>query len=394
MKQYYNCHTHIFNYDCIPNDFLNHQVGIEFLGRLADKLIRQDWFASTLSGVLGLFGDTPAGRLAEFVKMGKLSTQEDVLDKLIEFYPNDYKFILLTMDFDYIGAKPPLINIHTQASLVQDIKRKYKYQNRIFPFLGLDPRSHSSGAEMLDFVKRYLEVNDGSQFAGLKIYPCHGFYPFDLKFIETYDYAQKNEIPIMYHCYKDGGSFYAGNHLEPRTFGRNSMGNSPECLDFFDKLNLDRRFFNQRMQKKTNVFQNPVCYYDVLERFPKLKICLAHFGGMNEINNNSKEDIYTKSWHLIIRDLMDRYSNVFTDVSYIFAETKDDKNGILKNALLDNSINNRIMFGSDFYMVSRKGEEDEKVNEFLNYIDNPSLWDKLASENVERFLFRKQEILT
>ncbi|MCU0327046.1 MAG: hypothetical protein MUF45_17725, partial [Spirosomaceae bacterium] len=256
--KYYNCHAHIFNYDCIPPDFLRNRIKPAFITPVVDSLLRKEWFASSMSWVLGLFGSkSQAGRLAEFVKIGKLAFQEDIFRKLQSEYESNYSFVLLTMDFDFMGAGLPNDDFLTQLAHVQNLKRKYR--DLVRPFLGLDPRRFTNTDEMLAFTKHYIE-DPNAPFAGLKLYPPHGFYPFHPVFDKTFAFAAQNQIPVLAHCYRGGGSYYAQDSLPPQTFGRVSLGDSDECKTFFTELNQQSDFFRKPMRQQTDVFQHPVCY--------------------------------------------------------------------------------------------------------------------------------------
>lgn len=391
--KYYNCHAHIFNYDCIPPDFLRNRIKPAFITPVVDSLLRKEWFASSMSWVLGLFGSkSQAGRLAEFVKIGKLAFQEDIFRKLQSEYESNYSFVLLTMDFDFMGAGLPNDDFLTQLAHVQNLKRKYR--DLVRPFLGLDPRRFTNTDEMLAFTKHYIE-DPNAPFAGLKLYPPHGFYPFHPVFDKTFAFAAQNQIPVLAHCYRGGGSYYAQDSLPPQTFGRVSLGDSDECKTFFTELNQQSDFFRKPMRQQTDVFQHPVCYYDILRKYPQLKLCLAHFGGIDEIKREGKEDtasIFERSWFSIIKDLMLEFPNVYADVSYIFGEI-DKKDTIVRDTLFDPKLQDKIMFGSDYYMVVREGDENEMRQKFVDYLGNPTIWDKIAGQNVEAFLNPKPSIV-
>jgi predicted TIM-barrel fold metal-dependent hydrolase len=247
---------------------------------------------------------------------------------------------------------------------------------------------------MLAFTKHYIE-DPNAPFAGLKLYPPHGFYPFHPVFDKTFAFAAQNQIPVLAHCYRGGGSYYAQDSLPPQTFGRVSLGDSDECKTFFTELNQQSDFFRKPMRQQTDVFQHPVCYYDILRKYPQLKLCLAHFGGIDEIKREGKEDtasIFERSWFSIIKDLMLEFPNVYADVSYIFGEI-DKKDTIVRDTLFDPKLQDKIMFGSDYYMVVREGDENEMRQKFVDYLGNPTIWDKIAGQNVEAFLNPKPSIV-
>ena len=67
-------------------------------------------------------------------------------------------------------------------------------------------------------------------------------------------------------------------------------------------------------------FVHPEAWREVLKKFPKLYLCLAHFGGGDtQWQINPDEDIDKNTWIKTIIDYMLTYENFYTDVSYVFS---------------------------------------------------------------------------
>ena len=73
----------------------------------------------------------------------------------------------------------------------------------------------------------------------------------------------------------------------------------------------------------------------MLDKYPKLKVCLAHLGGANEVRrsdpNADQNDLqladeyppYLKdNWSDQVVELMKQYENVYSDISYTLSDTK------------------------------------------------------------------------
>jgi hypothetical protein len=140
--------------------------------------------------------------------------------------------------------------------------------------------------------------------------------------------------------------------------------------------------------------------------FRNLKMCMGHFGGNEEWNKyltdpwlpaynaanggslnignawfdetgkNGKILCKAYSWFSIICDMMSKFPNMYADISYTLS---DDRTFPLIKLLLTSeyynqsrdghpSISSRILFGTDFFVVSKAGSEREmsiKLREYL-----------------------------
>ncbi|MEZ4792155.1 MAG: hypothetical protein R2783_01360 [Gelidibacter sp.] len=167
----------------------------------------------------------------------------------------------------------------------------------------------------------------------------------------------------------------------------------------------------------TTNFTHPLNYHCLLDKdllsehlgedtdLSKLKICLAHFGGSKEWNrytqdnwNNYNNNIshrtlkdynsshikntlthgstrtiwWNASWLSIIYDLMIRYENLYTDISFMLYN--EELFPLLKYLLLDEKVNKKILFGTDFYVVSQKKTEKAIFQNLRSYIGEESFY--------------------
>ncbi|HNY09948.1 MAG TPA: amidohydrolase family protein [Candidatus Wallbacteria bacterium] len=247
----------------------------------------------------------------------------------------------------------------------------------IYPFFGLNTRNYTFDRlkELLDkYFKNYkrsrseLLKNMGAFsgdpegissnfFAGVKIYPPLGFDPWpegeaeEIEKVEyLYSYCCEKNIPITAHC-NDEGFIVCGEA---------------------DALK----------------YTSPARWEDVLKRYPKLILNLAHFG--RQMANP------TGDWAVKICGLMLKYDNLYADFSF---NGVDPKYYEAMRKLIDRSpqeinekLYKRILFGSDFMMSLLK------IQSYSKYIDQFSSTpffgsnekDAFCSANPERFLFKKQ----
>ncbi|OMP74541.1 hypothetical protein BW716_34825 [[Flexibacter] sp. ATCC 35208] len=158
------------------------------------------------------------GRYTNIVRFANYKDQFRVYDRLKKQYPPGTKFIVLPMDMRYMDAGRPVRDYYEQMSMLATIKRNHE---EVYPFVFIDPRRMKEDGEkffryriennqvVLEdcLIKTYIEKED---FAGFKIYPALGYYPFDERLLPLWKYAADNGIPIMTHCIR-GVIYYRGS---------------------------------------------------------------------------------------------------------------------------------------------------------------------------------------
>ncbi len=146
----------------------------------------------------------------------------------------------------------------------------------------------------------------------------------------------------------------------------------------------------------------------------KLKICFGHFGGddewrkyskdvWNNYNNNiapiSIEDYkdrkntlnhgstrtiwWNASWLSVIYDLMVTYDNVYADVSATLYH--QDIYPLLKYILDDDKVKHKILFGTDYYVIS-KNETDKTLYQNLRTYLGKEHFEMIAVTNPKNYL--------
>jgi len=399
-----NIHAHIFTARHAPDYFLKTAIPTSKLpswlstkiATKVDELIQRkgsrqvlqmlDWIFRIISPD---YRDT-AERYVEFIKMGISSTQKEIFDDLAQAhmkFPN-YRIVVLTQVLDYLDLEQQSnhIKIQTQVDQVCELKRNALYQQHIYPFLGLDARMN--GVDLLeDWVKKYISKDKG--FCGIKIYPAAGYFPFDVRFNKVWEWAEKNNIPVMTHCTR-GGSFYLGRFDSIVSSGGLDVASlnedSPSMKNIRERITA---LFNDKSIQKNNhvwcnIFGHPENYRPVLEKYPNLKICLAHLGGSNEVirkydplNKAIKSIIYPSyfqdNWYELVIDLMRDFKNVYSDISYTLSDEQAMKyvvNDFTNDGIADGKkLLNKLMYGTDFYMTLQetKGDEPGMQKLFFTY---------------------------
>lgn len=291
-------------------------------------------------------------------------------------------------------------------------------------------------------VKLYLE----NGCSGIKIYPATGYYVFDKKLLPLWLYCAQNNIPITTHC-SVGPIFYRGDlskldskmdehPIFKENIGKASSGdpkivklrlplqkNSVFQKNFTHPLNycclLEEELLKEVLDYHNNEELNKLFGYTaknqpLARNLSQLKINLAHYGGSENWDQFLEQDRFTyaswpikkpnsilnlrqqlfninviyKYWHYvdwftIISSMMVNYDNIYTDVSYT---SHDLKYLNLLSSILDNpKIAERVLFGTDFYVVSNHKSEKQYWIDMSNLLETAK-WNKIAMENPEEFL--------
>ncbi len=394
---FYNCHTHVFTFDYVPNSFLTNYAG-RVGGNIAGRLLRVGFFKSGTRFlarlVVRLFGnDSNVKKLARFIAVGSANSMEDVFRTLQRAYPTGARIVVLTMNFDHLGGRMGDYGEYlAQAESIADLSRKFP--DLCMPFLAVDPRE--GAASMMAIVRQYFPENEAGlrprhDFVGLKMYPPLGYYPFNPDLFPLYEYAEKHGIPITTHCTR-GGAYFAGTIdsalAEPISFNPTPETEAARRRYIVD---YDRvRAGGMNNDDFCDNFTNPINYYDVLGRFPKLKLNLAHFGGSAEVESFLKKEPVRageNNWYETVRDLIQtpEFPNVYTDISYTLY---DDS---LRHQLWEDvksSFGDQILFGTDYFMTLQEKEEQRLKDDFIDDVSNFSQakWKLITETNPEKFL--------
>lgn len=471
-KPLYNCHTHTFTIDHVPNefgkklipflykiitikvvkwyylnltmknaryrrfvhtinkiryafiDFLKWTVILQWVNVLVCFIFR--WLFGIITNFVRvdfLFSRTTREAIKRFKSLGRYSLyykQYKIYDLLVKTYEPGTRFVVLAMDMDYMEAGKPKIPYLEQLEDLRNLKRNHK--ETLFPFLFLDPRrilETRSRQEYHNYGNYSKQLLQSGEFAGIKLYPALGYYPFDKDLISMYQFAQENEIPIMTHCVA-GTVYYRGK--KKKEWEYHPILKYPKTKDNPAYIPLPQ---TGNVNFTTN-FTHPLNYHCLLDKtllseylgyemdLSKLKICIAHFGGddqwekymqdswnnYNKNINHQQRDVYLKrkttlqhgnqrtiwwnaSWLSVIYDLMITYDNVYADVSYILFNEK--MYPMLKYILQDSKVRDKILFGTDYYMVSQKNAEKELYHNLRGYLGE-DLFELISHHNPEKYL--------
>jgi len=231
------------------------------------------------------------------------------------------------------------------------------------------------------FIQNNASVSSERLFWGIKMYVALGYPPYfgidekntekifpmlskdelnNAKTLMTnfYNYCATNKIPITCHGSPQGmtigdPAIYFKEYL--KSCDVSVPSNFPSTpVNFMKGIGL------------IDSFSSPKSWEIVLNKHPNLKLCIAHFGGSRFMDGtffsekdgsvfNSDNDCVYYNWMKDISNLINKYENVYTDLScYSFVgNDKDSKYGFSLNKLFK------------YY----KKEKKEEYKKYKNYSD-------------------------
>ena len=310
---FYDCHAHVFNDAYVPNGLLGVYMST------SDKFLH--FVSKIFSGIIPGTNDK-LDNIASFLNQATRTPEQNLLD-LLSLYPEDSCVCALMIDFKNINGKAEK-DYNQQLEDMFNLKKKYPTKLKLF--------FHFEPETCAYFPATLFPLVDG-----IKLYPPLGSLPTDYRFKEVFEYCEKKQIPIISHCSYLGvakssiWNIFAGNKAHPKH------------------------------------------WWSVLDKYPDLKVDLAHFGQGDD------------KWMNEIVNLMYTYPNVYADVSFslAFPSFVDKLKTYIDGSPL---LADRLLFGSDFYMQDLI-EKDllASINKLRITIGN-KMFGKITGENAERFL--------
>lgn len=269
---------------------------------------------------------------------------------------------------------------------------------------------HNSGAWNFPFKEVATSTKPGI-FCGFKIYPPLGFQPCDPHLPHLWKYStsksecflgkcELEKIPILSHCSPGGMTtheimFYREFFTRhPNKFSA-AGSSSPNPVNAPDATTYRQDIDNTKDAEQWfyDNFVHPSAWRKVLEKFPALRLCLAHFGGNLWKTKGTQAEWIQEIISLITekdRKGAYKYPNVYTDVA-CWDITIPSVREALKNTIRSTpELKKRILFGSDWHMikiVSPFCDYDEYCENWKHYLDDidEKLWVRFSLVNPFEF---------
>ncbi|NOD93098.1 amidohydrolase family protein [Ruegeria sp. HKCCD4884] len=347
-----NCHTHLFHARHVPEDYPYPAL---------KPFKKMPWLIKALAFGARLIGQHSAAekldRLYRFQQETDAGSQRDILDNMRRHYPSDTRFVVLPMEMSAFGFGAPEVPLSAQHDELAKLSGDPDVGRSVIPFATIDPRADPQATELWRAI-------DGLKFRGLKLYPRLGFAPDDPVLMQhVYPRLEELNLPVMSHCSRGG---VQGRYLS----------------DYW----ADR-------------YTEPEAFIPVMRAHPKLRICLAHFGGqrdwdayVNPDRKNPLDDAFNRNWQVAIRRMIGsgNYPGLWADISYtlfqfedyapflrIFLTGEDEESERLRS---------RVLFGSDYYMTRQEALSEKAVCFRLRNILGEEIFRQIAEENPAKWL--------
>ncbi len=337
-----NCHTHLFTTAHTPRYFPSRVLVIfrylpglvRAIRKVAAWLPYESFYAW-------------AQRMESFHATGQRTSQAEVFHELRHYYPRDTRYVVLPLDLELIGHGPVEASIAEQHDELAALTRQFP--RNIIPFATVYP--DRPGA--FDEFRRCVEEHG---FKGLKLYPKTGYAPDHPVLVEqVYPYCEANNLPVMSHCSRGG--------VHSKAWAK-------------DPYMRDR-------------VTEPYAYRAVLNQFPKLRFCLAHYGGQDDWTSYLRDGFDPDTAHAQDQNWVHQlntmiksgaYPNLWTDISYTMFHFNRFA-PLLKLFLKDDGLCRRVMFGSDFYMTRQEDLSEKAVSIHLRDALGEEIFTRIAKEN-------------
>jgi len=337
---------HLTNFDFIPDRFFKTQTHVP------EWLLRKRWLYEVASVIIPHLGKKEIEYTDRIVKLMKQDIRKVLYWYLNEM--NEAKISVATplmMDFEIGTGMKPEIPYLRQIELTSEMALLSK--GRLLPFINVDPRRKKA----FDITVYALEKLG---FLGVKFYPPLGYSidPHSIYNISSqskdnleklYAYCEQNQVPVTFHCSKNGA--YSSEIVKYHEFG--------------------------------DYLSHPMHVERVLEKYPELKVNLAHFGG----------DLYAlgkkKTWAEEILKMMKMYNNVFTDLACQTKSFNKQEQGVFVPAIrkiLDiPEYEDKVIYGSDWPISGIGFTETEYAYHMMEVIGRK--YRKVMYDNPIKFLF-------
>ncbi len=268
-----------------------------------------------------------------------------------------------------------------QIRQIEELKQHPKYKDMVYPFLAIDPRRPG----IAEYAK--ANVGKGKLFVGIKLYCPTGFSPTDPLLFGTngqrngiYAFCEDNGIPVTTHNSDGGFATLAKSVMISGLIQVNGK---------LHQLNNELLKFSKAIHEKDAIYEralalnHPLIWGKVVEKYPKLLLNLAHFGGGRQLEAAMDNPGNLNLWsNRIIELLKDNRYRVYTDVSCFSEFSSIDK--LIKSQVY-HEIKHRILYGSDYTLLLLFEDNfEENVRQFKTSFGSD--FDIIARDNPKEFL--------
>ena len=248
--------------------------------------------------------------MVDFLVTGIQPSIDHVTRRLMNLSGPDTAAVGLTLDLSVGAAADEKLY---RKQLEDTSRAALAFPGRLFPFVCVNTQ-RASHYELME------QALTQKGYTGVKLYPSLGYTVDSPEMRKVFAYAVANEVPLLMHCNRIG--------------------------------------FARRVELRENC--SPALWRPILKQFPKLKICFGHFGGEENLVGPG---VAPGSWTETILALMEEFPGVYADISYHTDEMQGGEKEAnyfanMKRLLKNNPSKQRILYGSDYYLVRKRLRED------------------------------------
>lgn len=268
-----------------------------------------------------------------------------------------------------------------QIKQLKELKAHPKYKDMVYPFLVIDPRREG----ILEYARE--NVGKDKLFIGVKLYCPTGYSPTDPLLYGPegvrggiYAFCEDKGIPITTHN-SDGGF---------ATLSKRLMVNGHIYVNGELKY-LDKEYVNfstsilgkDAVYERAVTLNHPQLWRKVVEKYPKLILNLAHFGGGGQLEGAVDHPDVPELWsNNIISLVKDPRYNVYTDLS-CYSEFNVLKK--FHESPIFQEIKKKVLYGSDFTLLLLFDSDfDNNVAQFKQIFGDD--FNIIANTNPKEFL--------
>jgi predicted TIM-barrel fold metal-dependent hydrolase len=264
-------------------------------------------------------------------------------------------------------------NFNNQVDELESLAKKC---SRVRPFLGLDAR-RSRKQNLVELIQEKI-LNEGALFAGIKLYAPTGFSPTDPVLYGAngvYELCQKYQIPITVHCSAEGFSTHA-NSL--RISGLVNLNHKLVLMEN-EIVRFSIPFFSLRMRnaikERALILNHPKIWAKVFEKYPNMKLNMAHFGGKEELEKYVNYEITLKKL------TSNEFSSLVNQAED--AETRE----LIENCFQKKEVKLKGRTIRATYLLDKKitDENRKKLWNALYYLGWQDSWSKTILDVVSRY---------
>ncbi|MBO6006262.1 MAG: amidohydrolase family protein [Paludibacteraceae bacterium] len=345
-----------------------------------DPHVRQDDIMEVVKNELDNISDS----MQNITKRKSISTEKRHLSIEMRRITDSFRRLLNKKTFEDV----PKLNSSVDNFPKQEaeiVALQTAYPDDIMPFYAVDPRRASNFVKKADGSYDITPITDklkinGGHFTGFKLYTPCGYSPTHPMLMKMYEYCEQNNVPIIAHVSGSGATTLANKlYIEGHVYKDQKIHEVNQVWEF-DNKNL---FARDRILEHSERLNHPMLWEYILNKYPKLKIDLAHFGHLP----------HSMEWTNYIWGMMKKkdkdgawaYPNLYTDLACI-----PDRDTLFtfhnRYFITEKELQCRFLYGTDYYMnLVYLNDMKDYCDNFVNVFTNEE-FDKISITNPRKFL--------